>query len=197
MTMCLETARAAKSANRARRLARSLSTSRRRQIRGSAQPLRSCVVTGRPRRAGTRDGAWFGPVTSPGQLRDQPVQVGSRRYSWRLVRRTSGPAACSPLGLMYQQGGVPRPGRWNQHAQLAGLGLRAQLRLGILTVRNPGRCHVRKTPAAYRSAMRSAPRAARRPARRALGPTHPAPGRRALPCCRSARRSGRRWSARR
>jgi len=68
---------------------------------------------------------------------------------------------------------------------------------GILTVRNPGRCHVRKTPAAYRSAMRPAPRVARRPTRRPFGLTRPAPGRRALPCCRSARRSGRRWSARR
>ena len=52
-------------------------------------------------------------------------------------------------------------------------------------------------PAAHRSAMRPALRAARRPTRRPLGPTRPAPGRRALPCCRSARRSGRRWSARR
>ena len=68
---------------------------------------------------------------------------------------------------------------------------------GILTVRNPGRRHVRKMPAAHRSATRPAPRAARRPARRPPGPTRPAPGRQAPPCCRSAQRSGRRWSARR
>jgi hypothetical protein len=68
---------------------------------------------------------------------------------------------------------------------------------GILTVTKRGRRRVRKTPAAYRSAMRPAPRVARRPTRRLLGPTRPAPGLRALPCCRSARRSGRRWSARR
>jgi hypothetical protein len=67
----------------------------------------------------------------------------------------------------------------------------------VLTVRNSGRRHVRKTPAAHPSAMRPAPRAARRPARMPPGPPRPAPGRQAPPCRRSARRSGRRWSARR
>jgi hypothetical protein len=52
-------------------------------------------------------------------------------------------------------------------------------------------------PAAHRSATRRAYRAARRPVRRPPRPTRPAPGRQALPWCRSAQRSGRRWSARR
>jgi putative transposase len=38
---------------------------------------------------------------------------------------------------------------------------------------------------------------AKTPARRPPGRPRPAPGRRAPPCCRSARRSGHRWSARR
>ena len=94
-------------------------------------------------------------------------------------------------------GQVRLSGRYNRHAQLSALFLGHNLARGILTVRNPGRRHVRKTPAAHPSATRPAHRAARRPRRRPPGPTRPAPGRQAPPCCRSARRSGRRWSARR
>ena len=65
---------------------------------------------------------------------------------------------------------------------------------GPPTVRRLGRPRVRPTPEAPPSAGRPAPRAARRPTRRPPRRTRPAPGRRARPCCRSVRRSGRRWS---
>ncbi len=52
-------------------------------------------------------------------------------------------------------------------------------------------------PTARRSATRRAPRVARRPTTRPPPPSRRAPGRRGRPCCRSARRSGRRSSARR
>ena len=52
-------------------------------------------------------------------------------------------------------------------------------------------------PAAHRLATRPAHRAARRPTRRPPRRTRRGPGRRVPPCCRLARRSGCRWSARR
>jgi sterol desaturase/sphingolipid hydroxylase (fatty acid hydroxylase superfamily) len=74
---------------------------------------------------------------------------------------------------------------------------RTESRPGIPTVRKLGRRSFRKPPAAHPSATRPAHRAARRPTRRPPRRTHRVPGRQAPLCCRSARRSGCRWSARR
>ena len=123
-----------------------------------------------------------GPVGRPGRA------VGRRRRRALLPGPLDRAIHHPPTALAAYAGTV---GRTRRPAASG------QSRRGILTVRNPGRRHARKTPAAHRSAMRPAPRAARRPRRRPPGPTRPAPGQRAPPCCRSARRSGRRWSARR
>jgi hypothetical protein len=90
-----------------------------------------------------------------------------------------------------------RAGSCREQAQHRPLRPAARVSAGGGRLRNLGRRRVRKTPAARPSAARPAHRAARRPTRRPPPPTRPARGRRAPPCCRSARRFGCRWSARR
>jgi hypothetical protein len=149
----------------------------------------------------------FGVACRSSQATDAGCGLRAALASVKRLHRLNHLMPCSPEGRptcmspartdTFQAGKTRAGSRPVPRAGSHRLGPGAQSRLGVLTVRNPGRCHVRKTSAAHRSAMRPAPRAARRPTRRPLGPTRPAPGRRALPYCRSARRSGRRWSARR
>ncbi len=132
------------------------------------------------------------PVGGGGVPRRREVaEVLARRLRPRPPRGAPTPASWSrpfPRGAPDVRS-VPRGGR-----QAGGRGGRGGGTTCRLVRRRPA-LPTTRTPPAHRSAARPAPRAGRRPRTRPPRPTRRAPGRPAPPCCRSARRSVRRWSA--
>jgi hypothetical protein len=129
------------------------------------------------------------------------------QYLIAAARANSGVSATASavVGLVTRSAAITghQHERWSSSGDGIGVSDGLALVLGqsltcrILSVSTRRRCLLRDLPAAHPLAVRSVSPAAHQSPSRPPGPIRPAPGRQAPPCRRSARRSGRRWSARR